>query len=240
MIVLPAPPPTRSSALPHGVRIVESDQPLTVRCVHCQRIAQPVRPLRSRFRSHHDELHPVSDVINEQRLAVKVEQRVQPGIAVRRRHFRKLSTSDNERKTRAASSGRRNGPESCRELLADIPHLHRIKPLQGCGRRQRDELVGQTANTPRLGRNPAGNGRPSAPRVIVPRSPGGPKSHLGRTGLRQEPCRRRSNRIDTLQLDKHKTTKNRGGPMTNGLVGLPIEGLEELFAAHRIEHVIDL
>ena len=80
-----------------------------------------MRPLRSRLGSHHDELHPVSDLIYEQRLAVKVEQRVQPGVAVRRRHRRRLSMTDNEGKSCAVSSDRRAGPGTCRDLLADIP-----------------------------------------------------------------------------------------------------------------------
>ena len=164
MIVLPAPPPTRSSAFPYGVCVVEPDQPLAVRGVQGQRIVQPVRPLRSRLGSHHDELHPVSDLIHEQRLAVKVEQRVQLGIAVRRRYRRKLSMADNEGKSCAASSDRRAGSGTCRDLLADIPFHphpagHRIPP--GDRRRPRDELVGQTTETPRLRRIPTGNRCPS-------------------------------------------------------------------------------
>ena len=102
------------------MRVVEPDQPLAVRGVQGQRIAQPVRSLRSRLGSHHGELHPVSDLIHEQGLAVKVKQRVQPGGAVRRRHRRKLSIADNERKSCATSSDRRAGPGGCRDLLADI------------------------------------------------------------------------------------------------------------------------
>lgn len=169
MIVLPVPPPTRSSALPHGVRIVESNQPLAVRCVHWQRIAQPVRPLRSRFRSHHDELHPVSDVIREQRLVVKVEQRVQPGTAVRHRHLRRLSISD---------TNERLGPRL---------------------------LVAENDREPRAENPPELFSKPFA-EVLAAAVDGG-----------------------------HVSVRRAAA-----LVGLPIEGLEELFAIHRVEHVIDL
>ena len=94
------------------------------------RAAPPAQGRRHRC-SHDDELHPVSDIVHEQRLAVKVEQRVQPGIAFRRRHRRTLSTSDNKRKTSAASSGRRADPGTCRNLLADIrlpPAPHQAVP----------------------------------------------------------------------------------------------------------------
>ena len=44
-----------------------------------QRVAEPVRAFRGHFGPHHDELHPVSGLVHEQRLAVKVEQGVEPG-----------------------------------------------------------------------------------------------------------------------------------------------------------------
>ena len=44
-------PPAWASTLPHRVRIVESDQPGTIRRVQRRRIAEAVRPLRRRLGS---------------------------------------------------------------------------------------------------------------------------------------------------------------------------------------------
>lgn len=101
MVALATPARSRASPFPHRVRIVETDEPRAVRRVQCQRVAEPVRTIRCHFGPQHDELHPVSRLVNEQRLAVKVEQGVQPGIAVSRRHRHKLSVSHNKKKVDA-------------------------------------------------------------------------------------------------------------------------------------------
>ena len=64
------------------MRIVKTDQPGSVRSVQSQRIAEPVRSFRSRLGAQHNELHPMPELIDEQCMAVKVEQVVKRTIAV--------------------------------------------------------------------------------------------------------------------------------------------------------------
>ena len=71
VIALPAFPRSWTSPVPHGVGVVEPDQPSAVRCVQGQRIVKSVRPFRSHHGSQHDELYPVPDIVHEQGLAVK-------------------------------------------------------------------------------------------------------------------------------------------------------------------------
>ena len=81
-MVPPATPArSRTPPLPHRVRVVETDQPGAVRGVQRQRVAEPMRPFRSDFDSHHDELHSVSGFVHEQGLTVKLQQGVESGIA---------------------------------------------------------------------------------------------------------------------------------------------------------------
>ena len=85
-VTLPASPRAGAVPSPYQVRTVETDQPGAVRGVQRQRIDEPVRPFWSHLRSQHHELYPVSDLVHERRLAVKVEQCIESGVAVRRRH----------------------------------------------------------------------------------------------------------------------------------------------------------
>ena len=78
--------------------------------------------------------------------------------------------------------------------------------------------------------------RPEAPGVIVPMSPGGPDIASREDGSLA------GNRVE--QLANNFAAAIDGGHVSvrraAALVGLPIEGLEELFAVHRVEPVIDL
>ena len=98
MVTLATPARSRTSALSHRVRVVESHQDQAVGRVQRQRVAQSVRPFLGHLGLQYDELHPMSGLVHEQRLAVKVGQRVQPGVPVRRYHQRWLSISDNKEK----------------------------------------------------------------------------------------------------------------------------------------------
>ena len=86
---------SRSASLPNCVRIVEPDQPCAVRCVQCQRIAEPVWPMGAYLGRHYDELHPVACLIHKQCLAVKIQQRVESGVAAGLPRALMLSVSDN-------------------------------------------------------------------------------------------------------------------------------------------------
>ncbi len=64
------------------MRIVEADQPSAVRGVQCERIAQPMGLFHCHFGLEHDELYPMSDLVDEHRLAVDVEQSVDPDVTL--------------------------------------------------------------------------------------------------------------------------------------------------------------
>ena len=91
-------PPARSRPMsfPHRVGVVESDQSLASRLVQGQRVPKPVPALRGNFGSHHYELHPVSEFIDEQRLAVKLEKSIKAVVSVSRNR-NGLSSSDNSK-----------------------------------------------------------------------------------------------------------------------------------------------
>ena len=78
----PCRPVPRASPVPYRVSIVETDQPSAVRGVKCERIAQPVGPVHCHFGLEHDELHPMSDLVVEHRLAIEVEQSVEPSVTL--------------------------------------------------------------------------------------------------------------------------------------------------------------
>ena len=77
------------------MRIVETDQPGPIRGVQRQRVVESVRTFRSDIGSRRAELHPVPCFVHEQRLTVKVEQRVESRVTVSRLHYIRLSLSDN-------------------------------------------------------------------------------------------------------------------------------------------------
>ena len=65
------------------------------------------------------------------------------------------------------------------------------------------------------------------PGVIIPMSAGGPEIASREDGPWQEPCRRRSNRINFLRLEKRKIKRNRRDPVTNQRIGTRIKALRQ-------------
>ena len=61
------------------MRTVEADRTGAIRGLRSEWVAQLKGVFRNYVGSKHNELPAVSDVVDEQRLAVKVEQRVEPG-----------------------------------------------------------------------------------------------------------------------------------------------------------------
>ena len=110
--------------LPHRVRVVETDQPGAVRGVERQRATQPVRALPSDFSLHNDELHPVSGVVHEQRLAVKVYQVSSPGsrsCVVIQLSYQFLITMQSPVPTYSVAAGEAIRPRSsCRHSLSTV------------------------------------------------------------------------------------------------------------------------
>ena len=66
------------------MRVVEVDQAGAIRGVQSEWVARPEGVFRSYVGSKHNELPPVSEVVTKQRLAVRVEQRVEPRSPVNR------------------------------------------------------------------------------------------------------------------------------------------------------------
>ena len=95
VVMLPTSTRPRSTPFPHRTRIVETDQPGPIRGVQRQRVVESVRTFRSDIGSRRHELHPVPCFVHEQRLTVKVQQRVESRVAVSRLHYIRLSLSDN-------------------------------------------------------------------------------------------------------------------------------------------------
>ncbi len=68
----------------HGMGVVEPDQPLAVRPVQCQRVVHPVRLLRRRRHSRHDEPDPVAALrVHHEHLPVQVEKHIEGRVAGR-------------------------------------------------------------------------------------------------------------------------------------------------------------
>ena len=66
----------------HRMGIVEAGQPLAIRTVQRQRIIQPVRLLRRDRHPGYYEPDPVAALrVHDQNLAVKIEQRIEDGVA---------------------------------------------------------------------------------------------------------------------------------------------------------------
>jgi hypothetical protein len=64
------------------MRIVESDQPLAAGTMQRERIAEPVRAFRRDVGTAHHEFNPVAaGLIDEQDLAIQVQERVEARIA---------------------------------------------------------------------------------------------------------------------------------------------------------------
>ena len=129
MVTLPVLPRTRTLPLPHRVCVVETDPPFTVRTVQCPRIAESVRPFRGHFPSHHNELHPMPHLVHEQRLAVKIEQRVEPRVTGKR-HRRRLSKSDNQQKINSERSRFSVRRRTCRDRRAGPPSRPYLAPCR--------------------------------------------------------------------------------------------------------------
>ena len=73
MILRPAP-----LLPPHRMGVVETDQPLSTRPVQRQRVVQPVRLLRRRRHSRHDEPDPVAALrIHDENLPVEVQEHIE-------------------------------------------------------------------------------------------------------------------------------------------------------------------
>ena len=69
----------RLAALPSArrMRVVESDQPLTIRSVERQRVVEAMRLLRRRGHTHHHEPHPMPAIrVHDEHLAVEVKKGV--------------------------------------------------------------------------------------------------------------------------------------------------------------------
>lgn len=98
MVVPTAFPPSCALPFPERVRIVESHQSGAVGSVERQRIAETMRSFRRGPGSYRDEFDPASRGIDEQSLAVKVQQCLKPRIGVGRCHCLWLSFSDNHAK----------------------------------------------------------------------------------------------------------------------------------------------
>lgn len=84
---------TRSTAssLANGMRVIEANQPLTIRTMQCQGVIEPVRLLRRDWHPPDDEPDPMTTLwVDHENLPVQIEQRIESGI-MRRRHVIWLS-----------------------------------------------------------------------------------------------------------------------------------------------------
>jgi len=73
MVALCPSTPARAWPLPNRMCIVESNQSGAIRRVQRQRIAEAVWPFRRHLGLHHDELHPVTRIVHEEGVSVKVQ-----------------------------------------------------------------------------------------------------------------------------------------------------------------------
>lgn len=119
MIMRRACAPGRAASGADGVRIVVADQTLAVGCMECQRIADPMRPLRRGRNPLHDELHPMmTDGIDDEHGVIEDEEVIEPPISRRfyhspRRYHRMITVGKKFRRMPEAMNARHPSIARC-------------------------------------------------------------------------------------------------------------------------------